>query len=469
MALIELKSNLSKKVGETNTTENGTFRVNQGDNTERDTSFTDNQVSQQYDKLSPDEGQLIKRKIGKNYRGTNLDGGLTRGGKILNIDRQVEDTKRITKYLATPKGVLFKIKQNILQKKNARPETRNYDGTSVIRNIDSVSEILDGDRSQAGSPRHRGGGKYSDSSKNFRGQVTPAVTYLSNTTNVAGEPKKLQVKYGPEDGSGFGNLSKFEGQGSAESLPEDFIKFRIRDAVNGRWIIFPALVTGITDNSSATYSKTNYIGRPDAVHVYQNRTRSISFNLKALATNRTELPIMWKKVDALKGLTQPSFKPFFFSTAAGKNQQETKTTAEEFTRPTAPYVYLTIGDMFINTPGYFESVNVTIPESTSWETLNNEQFPHMCDIACTFTYIGRDLPTTLSPNYDGNRPGLGFNTAKVTPTNDTPTPAETPTDATELSGRERRRARRTARRNARIDRRIERNNSRIERLENRRT
>ena len=64
--------------------------------------------------------------------------------------------------------------------------------------------------------------------------------------------------------------------------------------------------------------------------------------------------------------------------------------------------------MFINTPGYFESVNVTIPESTSWETLNNEQFPHMCDIACTFTYIGRDLPTTLSPNYDGNRPGLGF-------------------------------------------------------------
>ena len=405
MALIELKSNLSKKVGETNTTENGTFRVNQGDNTERDTSFTDNQVSQQYDKLSPDEGQLIKRKIGKNYRGTNLDGGLTRGGKILNIDRQVEDTKRITKYLATPKGVLFKIKQNILQKKNARPETRNYDGTSVIRNIDSISEILDGDRSDAGSPRHRGGRKYEETlgSNVFQ----PAVTYLSNKNKKKGV-KSLQVKYGPEDGSGFGDLSKFEGQVGNESLPKDFIKFRIRDAVNGKWIIFPALVTGITDNSSATYSKTNYIGRPDAVHVYQNRTRSISFNLKALATNRTELPIMWKKVDALKGLTQPSFKPFFFSTAAGKNQQETKTTAEEFTRPTAPYVYLTIGDMFINTPGYFESVNVTIPESTSWETLNNEQFPHMCDIACTFTYIGRDLPTTLSPNYDGNRPGLGF-------------------------------------------------------------
>lgn len=396
MALIELKSNLSKKAGQVNTTENGTFRVNQGDNTERDTAFTDEQVSQQYDKLSPDEGQLIKRKIGKTYRGTNTDGGLTRGGKILNIDRQVEDTRRITKYLATPKGVLFKIKQNILQKKNARPETRNYDGTSVIRNIDSVSEILDGDRSQAGSPRHRGGRKYEETlgSNVFQ----PAVTYLSNKNKKKGS-KKLQVKYGGT----FGDLSKFEGQDGNETLPKDFIKFRIRDAVNGKWIIFPALVTGITDNSSATYAKSNYIGRPDAVHVYQNRTRSISFNLKVLATNRTELPVVWKKVDALKGLTQPSFKRFFY----GSNNNES-TTSEIGTRPTAPYIYLTIGDMFINTPGYFESVNVTIPESTSWETLEGQQFPHMCDIACTFIYIGRDLPTTLSPNYDGNRKGLGF-------------------------------------------------------------
>ena len=212
MALIELKSNLSKKAGQVNTTENGTFRVNQGDNTERDTAFTDEQVSQQYDKLSPDEGQLIKRKIGKTYRGTNSDGGLTRGGKILNIDRQVEDTKRITKYLATPKGVLFKIKQNILQKKNARPETRNYDGTSVIRNIDSVSEILDGDRSQAGSPRHRGGTKFEET------RFKPlAVTYLSSKNKKKGV-KSLQVKYGGT----FGDLSKFEGQNGNESLPEDF-------------------------------------------------------------------------------------------------------------------------------------------------------------------------------------------------------------------------------------------------------
>jgi hypothetical protein len=61
--------------------------------------------------------------------------------------------------------------------------------------------------------------------------------------------------------------------------------------------------------------------------------------------------------------------------------------------------------MFKNTPGYFESVNVTIPESTSWEIIEGAQFPHMCDISCTFQYIGRELPATTSINYDGLRPG----------------------------------------------------------------
>jgi len=111
------------------------------------------------------------------------------------------------------------------------------------------------------------------------------------------------------------------------------------------------------------------------------------------------LGIIWQKVSALKGLTQPSFKPFFYES------KRVVGTGEKFTRPTAPYVYLTIGDMFKNTPGYFESVNVTIPESTSWEIIEGAQFPHMCDISCTFQYIGRELPATTSINYDGLRPG----------------------------------------------------------------
>ena len=540
MALIELTSNLSVKAGQRNTTENGTFRVRQGNNTERTTEFTDEQVREQHKKFKPDEDQLITHKIGDGYKGTNQDGGFYRGGFILNTDRQIEDTKRLTKFLSTPKGFLFKTKQGILQKGNARPETREYNRTSIIRNVNSTTAILNGDVSNAGETRHRDRGNYEETLKNgsanfsqFKdknnsvyinkvnqetglsvnpdetgafpegsidklikppigntpkdqtggilydssyqpefdktvltnrfGQRTdlqdgnPGGDSLSYETrgdffNVGGEentetgqavnrtgwggdkdrvdgikkavayltpsdaklykgvpfgsekvkPKSLQVLYGGE----FGKLdmiptTKIKDNKAflEKKTSNDFIKFRIRDAVNGKWIIFPALISGITDNSQANYNKIQYIGRPDSVHVYQNFNRSISFNLKVLATNESELGIVWQKVSALKGLTQPTFKPFFYD---DKNNINTR---EKFTRPTAPYVYLTIGDMFKNAPGYFESVNVTIPEASSWEIVEGAQFPHMCDVSCTFQYIGRELPATTSINYDGLRPG----------------------------------------------------------------
>ena len=518
MALIELTSNLSVKAGQTNTTENGTFRVRQGNNTERTTEFTDEQVREQYKKFKPDEDQLITHKIGDGYKGTNQDGGFYRGGFLLNTDRQIEDTKRLTKFLSTPKGFLFKTKQGILQKGNARPETREYNRTSIIRNVDSTTAILNGDVSNAGETRHRDRGNYESrtNGRNFsnngatgsvhiyqtkdgvlannadtiadqNGGIIHNGTYQGNEGNVysnrfgpktkensnnpqfrfdnltyeargkffnvggeenteTGEasvrqgwggdpdrkqglknavayltppdadlykgapfgatkvkPKSLQVLYGGE----FGKLDmiptteiKDNKAFLEKKSSNDFIKFRIRDAVNGKWIIFPALISGITDNSQANYSKIQYIGRPDSVHVYQNFNRSVSFNLKVLATNENELGIVWQKVSALKGLTQPSFKPFFYES------ERVVGTGEKFTRPTAPYVYLTIGDMFKNTPGYFESVNVTIPEASSWEIIEGAQFPHMCDISCTFQYIGRELPATTSINYDGLRPGI---------------------------------------------------------------
>ena len=49
---------------------------------------------------------------------------------------------------------------------------------------------------------------------------------------------------------------------------KDFIKFRIRDAVNGKWLIFPAHLGTITDTVTPEYSTERYIGRPDAVHIY---------------------------------------------------------------------------------------------------------------------------------------------------------------------------------------------------------
>jgi hypothetical protein len=419
MALIDMKSNLANI---------------SKDKTDL-TSQKEANAKSNHSKLSPDDGQLITRKIGKKYRGTKLDGGLSRGGAALQVERSVEDTKRIGKFLFSGKGALFTLKQSVLQNQNEDRNTNVYNPLSILTNLDPrgnkqrhIQEIQPEKDSAQYESFVRNGKHGPDSLRRDYKNVSSAVNLTDK--NKRGN---INVKYGGK----FGKIAYAETP--EKTLPTDFIKFRIRDAVNGRWINFPALVTGITDNSQASYSPINYIGRPEAVYVYQNRTRSISFNLKVVAFNEDDIDINWVKINYLKGLTQPEYKPFF-------NEGDTETGEE--TRPVAPYIYLTIGDMFVNTPGFFESVNVSIPENSSWEIVDGKQFPHMCDISLSFTYIGKELPTMRGINYDGIKP-LPKSNGGDTGEGDTGVEAKEP----EKSRRQVRQERRQARRQRRQDRR----------------
>ena len=524
-------------------------------------------VEAQYDKLDVDEGQLIKRDIGERYTfspgdNVSIDGGFVRGGAATKVQRQLEDQKRIAKFLTTPKGALFVLKQGILQNQNADRETNIYNPLSLNKSLidtlstrpqrhineekignrfsslgsffnfltgnnnleqgrkngnsisnnrdvenlkpdveefggkvgidytsnkadintnneidvsgpnerrrtrkyipfgDTNSKIRKQDDREIGTLfTHRAGpdfgtGQFKMPSRNLGlqeesffsrkdGLKEEARDYKTNKENPSGDllklpryetpdddikvgtdvmpfgenvksfssdgvrgggvknigkqikanqffnvkskgTRKLQVKYG-------GELTRTNKLDKTTDLPKDFIKFRIRDVVNGRWIIFPAIFTaGITDNSQASYNPVNYIGRPDAVHIYQNRTRSISFGFKVVALNEEDIPIIWEKMNYLKGLTLPQYKRFF-----------SDQTRIDNTRPVAPIINLTIGDMFVNTPGYFTSVSVTVGNSATWETKEGRQFPHVCDVSVEFTYIGQQIPEMLGQHYDG--------------------------------------------------------------------
>ena len=119
MALIELKSNLSN------------INKNKTDLTSQKEANADANHS----KLRPDDDQLVVRKIGKRYRGTKLDGGLSRGGAALQVERSAEDVKRIGKFLFSGKGALFTVKQSVLQNQNEDRQTNVYDPTSIIKNL----------------------------------------------------------------------------------------------------------------------------------------------------------------------------------------------------------------------------------------------------------------------------------------------------------------------------------------------
>ena len=317
-----------------------------------------------------------------------------RGGLALQSEIGVQNVERFANFLTTPQGKTFLLKQTLLQSLNKKAGTRIYNPLAT-----SISKGLSQEFTSQKPQRHLdvGDGSLRGVFRGIIGRSQPrtqqenAVRFFDNKLN---KEVNLQVRYGGE----LGELNQFPNRsGALGKEVKDFIKFRIRDAVNGKYIIFPALLSGITDNSSAEVSPTSYIGRADKVYVYGGYTRSISFSLDIVAQREEDIPIIWEKINYAKGLTLPQYKQFF-----------SKTDVTDNTRPVAPIVYLTLGDMFNDAPGFFTSVNLTIPENSTWELEDGRQVPHLCQLAFEFTYIGKENPTMTSKHYDNISDSFSF-------------------------------------------------------------
>ena len=307
-----------------------------------------------------------------------------RGGLALQAELGAQNVERYRKFLTTPKGQTFLLQQTILQAQNAKRGTRIYNPLAPI-----IAKGLGQEFTKRKPKRHvdiEGGiGLF----RNLIGRGEPRTSNENAVKFFDNRLKKqvdLQVRYGGE----LNNLDKYPNRkGQLGEEVKDFIKFRIRDAVNGRYIIFPALISEITDNSSAEVSPISYIGRADKVHIYGGYSRSISFSINVVAQREGDIPIIWEKINYAKGLVLPQYKQFFGKTGVTDN-----------TRPVAPIIYLTLGDLFNNSPGFFTSVNLTIPQDNVWELTDGSQVPHLCQLSFEFTYIGKENPTMTSKHYD---------------------------------------------------------------------
>ena len=70
------------------------------------------------------------------------------------------------------------------------------------------------------------------------------------------------------------------------------------------------------------------------------------------------------------------------------------------TRMVSPFITLTIGNMFKDTPGFLSSLTVTIPDGSTWEIANGLKLPKHIQCNCNFTYVGKYLPSTLGKHYE---------------------------------------------------------------------
>ena len=165
-----------------------------------------------------------------------------------------------------------------------------------------------------------------------------------------------------------------------DTVNNDFIKFRFKDVVNNKWLIFRAILEGVTDTVTPEYGEERYIGRPDKIFTYQGADRNVSFTFSLYPKTKQELPILMEKLNYLVGLCYPSY------------------TSED--RMVTPFIELTMGDMFVNTPGIISSLTVTVEEQSTWEIDEKLQYPHFIKAACEFRHIGKYALATKGKHYD---------------------------------------------------------------------
>ena len=461
---------------------------------------------------------FIIKEIGDRYDSLGFDDGIFRGGAALNLIRVAEDVTRFAKWTLTPKGIIWNLKQVLLQQQNAIKENRFYNPLGVVGSIvpaihlsrtmggggfnplvepeypsDSNKDRLQrlqeewfpAEETDLGKTNFE---KFLDTASNLLGlnneHFTKPIQYVKSDKGPGGEDlkpegnlitqrSKLETykdkKFGQsnvennttkasakgyetvqnidvavrenvkktvdakdynlgkglvktENGGklyGFGVSNELQvpyhgtfGNLKEDNLPKDFIKFRIRDAVNGKWLIFPAYLGGIIDTVSPSYNVEQYLGRPDQIHVYGGTTRTISFDFKVAAMTKQEIPIIQEKMNYLVGLGYPTYKKMF--------------TGDDEARPVAPFIYLTIGDLWHNTPGYFNNITITTEENVTWEIDEGFQIPQVYTVAVEFVYIGKYLPHTTGKHFeidylkDSGVPYGTFDGNPRIPTNDKP-------------------------------------------------
>jgi len=208
------------------------------------------------------------------------------------------------------------------------------------------------------------------------------------------------------DGKGFAGVNQSDlinvlnVQSNTDAfIDKDLIKFYFYDIYNKKYIPFRATVKGISERSVSTWDDFQYIGNADKVYNYKGFTRGLGFSFTVVAMSVKELLPMWQRINYLMGLTKPAnYKNGFI---------------------VPPLVMMTIGDIYKNQPIVINSINMTIPDNATWETVSDStdtyeylngrlrsnidmtlaQFPREADISIDANILEKEKPQTGLNNF----------------------------------------------------------------------
>ena len=161
----------------------------------------------------------------------------------------------------------------------------------------------------------------------------------------------------------------------------DSIVLKFESVKQNKAVNFVSTITGLGESFSPGWTSNKFIGNPFNFYTYEGIERSVSFSFKIFSLNPSEHKIAWDKLNFLTSLVYPQS----YEGEAGYI--------------TAPFLKLTIGDMYKRKEGFIESLSYGIDDSTPWNTedayesvegkidTKGYRLPRIINVETTFKFI----------------------------------------------------------------------------------
>ena len=150
----------------------------------------------------------------------------------------------------------------------------------------------------------------------------------------------------------------------------DLIPFWIGRVGDEQKTHFRALLNGISETVSPSWSSNNFFGNPFAYHTYTSIERSVTFGLQMYCSSELELQKMWERISTLTSYTYPS--------VVGD-------PGKRVVNP--PIIEFRLGDIYNNKKGYLDSLSYTFPDNGTWEIEEGKQLPKVVDVSISIKFI----------------------------------------------------------------------------------
>ena len=177
--------------------------------------------------------------------------------------------------------------------------------------------------------------------------------------------------------------------------PYDRIKF----SIGGIYLL--GTLTGISDNTTPTWTDVKAVGSGFKFYLYDAWEREISFKFQMYAESETELGLIWDKAEKIKKFTLP--------TNNGINGVFGK------------LIKLDIGNLINEDYGFLTQANLSVVDDSPWEITTGLQKPFIYEMDITYKVIAN---STAPTHYTGQGAGSAF---KITTTKNGQKAAPVPT------------------------------------------